>query len=124
LAKNTVRRVESMQTKAEKDIAVLIESLYNKMLNYRNQIASIEASIAFAEEYLRAKNAAYIAGIGTATELVDAELNLAKVRIERMQAAYNFDLYLAKLLEAAGISEEFLNCSRSASARHITYSQR
>lgn len=123
-AKNTVRRVESMQTKAEKDIAVLIESLYNKMLNYRNQIASIEASIAFAEEYLRAKNAAYIAGIGTATELVDAELNLAKVRIERMQAAYNFDLYFAKLLEAAGISEEFLNCSRSASARHITYSQR
>ena len=122
-ARNTVRRVEALQTKAEKDIAILVESIYNKMINYRNQITSIEASIAFAEEYLRAKNAAYLEGMGTSTDLVDAELNLAKVRIERMQAAYNFDLYLAKLLEAAGISDRFLTYSRSANARQITYNK-
>ncbi len=122
-AKNTVRRVEALQTKAGKDVAIWVESIYNKMVNYRNQIESIEASIAFAEEYLRAKNAAYLEGLGTSTDLVDAELNLAKVKIERMQAAYNFDLYLAKLLEAAGISDQFLDYSRSASARQITYSK-
>ena len=122
-AKNTVRRVEALQTKAEKDISILVESLYNNMINYRNQITSIESSIAFAEEYLRAKNAAYLEGMGTSTDLVDAELNLAKVRIERMQAAYNFDLYLAKLLEAAGMSNEFLNYSRSTNARQITYNK-
>ena len=122
-AKNTVRRVEALQTKAGKDIAILVESIYNKMMNYRNQITSIESSIAFAEEYLRAKNAAYLEGMGTSTDLVDAELNLAKVRIERMQAAYNFDLYLAKLLEAAGISDRFLDYSRSTNARRITYNK-
>ena len=120
-ARNTVRRVEQLKVKADKDISVLIESLYSKMLNYRNQISSIESSIAFAEEYLRAKNAAYVEGMATSTDLIDAELNLAKVRIERMQAAYNFDVSLAKLLEAAGISEEFIGYSRSANARHITY---
>lgn len=122
-AKNTVRRVEALQTKAGKDIAILVESIYNKMMNYRNQITSIESSIAFAEEYLRAKNAAYLEGMGTSTDLVDAELNLAKVRIERMQAAYNFDLYLAKLLEAAGVSDRFLDYSRSTNARRITYNK-
>lgn len=122
-ARNTVRRVEALQTKAGKDIAILVESIYNKMMNYRNQITSIESSIAFAEEYLRAKNAAYLEGMGTSTDLVDAELNLAKVRIERMQAAYNFDLYLAKLLEATGISDRFLTYSRSANARPITYNK-
>lgn len=122
-ARNTVRRVEALQTKAGKDIAILVESIYNKMMNYRNQITSIESSIAFAEEYLRAKNAAYLEGMGTSTDLVDAELNLAKVRIERMQAAYNFDLYLAKLLEAAGISDRFLDYSRSTNARRITYNK-
>ena len=113
--------MEQLKVKADKDISVLIESLYSKMLNYRNQISSIESSIAFAEEYLRAKNAAYVEGMATSTDLIDAELNLAKVRIERMQAAYNFDVSLAKLLEAAGISEEFIGYSRSANARHITY---
>lgn len=122
-AKNTMRRVEALQTKAEKDIAILVESIYNKMINYRNQITSIESSIAFAEEYLRAKNAAYLEGMGTSTDLIDAELNLAKVKIERMQAAYNFDLYLAKLLEAAGISDEFMTYSRGINARQITYNK-
>ncbi len=121
-ARNTVRRVEALQVKAGEDISVLIENLYNTMLNFRNSLDSIETSIAFAEEYLRAKNAAFLEGMGTTTELIDAELNLAKVRIERMQAAYNFDLSLARLMEAAGISGQFLTYAARSDARTINYS--
>ena len=53
------------------------------------------------------KNAAFLEGMSSSTDLIDAELNLAGVRTERLQAAYNFDLLLAQLLEAAGISDEF-----------------
>ena len=49
-AKQTVRRVEALQDKAGNDISVLVEKLYNQMENYRTQMASIEASLAFAEE--------------------------------------------------------------------------
>lgn len=52
-AKQTVRRVEALQDKAGNDISVLVEKLYNQMENYRTQMASIEASLAFAEEYLK-----------------------------------------------------------------------
>jgi len=110
--------------KAGKDISVLVEKLYNQMMNYRNQMTSIDASLAFAEEYLRMKNAAFLEGMSSSTDLIDAELNLAGVRTERLQAAYNFDLLLAQLLEAAGISDEFSAYARRADARPILFDKK
>lgn len=120
-AKQTVYRVESLQNKAQQDISVLIEKLYNQIVNYANQMTSIESSIAFAEEYLHMKNEAFLEGMCSSSELIDAELNLAKVKTERMQAAYGYDLALAKLLEAAGMSDSFTQYARRADARAITF---
>ena len=120
-AKQTVRRVEALQTKAEEDISVLIEKLYNQMDNYRTQMTSIESSLAFAEEYLKAKNAAFLEGMSSSSDLIDAELNLAKVRTERIQTAYQYDVLLAQLLEAAGASDEFMEYMRRSDTRHISY---
>ena len=115
---------DSLQNKAGKDISVLVEKLYNQMMNYRNQMTSIDASLNFAEEYLRMKNAAFLEGMSSSTDLIDAELNLAGVRTERLQAAYNFDLLLAQLLEAAGISDEFSAYARRADARPILFDKK
>ncbi len=120
-AKQTVRRVGELQTKAEQDIAVLVEKLYNQMLNYRNQMTSIDASLTFAEEYLRMKNAAFLEGMASSSDLIDAELNLAGVRTERLQAAFHFDLLLAQLLEAAGSSDDFAAYARRSDARAIYF---
>ena len=123
-AKQTVRRVGELQNKAGQDVAVLVEKLYNQMMNYRNQMTSIDASLAFAEEYLRMKNAAFLEGMSSSSDLIDAELNLAGVRTERLQAAYNYDLLLAQLLEAAGISEEFPTYARRSDARQILFDKK
>ena len=120
-AKQTVRRVEALQDKAGNDISVLVEKLYNQMENYRTQMASIEASLAFAEEDLKTKNAAFLEGMSSSTDLIDAELNLAKVKTERIEAAYRYDVSLAQLLEAAGISDEFTAYMRRQDARRITF---
>ena len=106
-----------MQDKAGNDISVLVEKLYNQMENYRTQMASIEASLAFAEEYLKTKNAAFLEGMSSSTDLIDAELNLT----ERIEAAYRYDVSLAQLLEAAGISDEFTAYMRRQDARRITF---
>jgi hypothetical protein len=45
------------------------------------------------------------------------------VRTERLQAAYNFDVLLAQLLEAAGISDEFAAYARRMDARVILFDQ-
>ena len=98
-AKQTVRRVGELQNKAGKDIAVL----------------------KFAEEYLRMKNAAFLEGMSSSSDLIDAELNLAGVRTERLQAAYNYDLLLARLLEAAGISDEYPSYARRNDAQAVLF---
>ena len=122
-ARQTALRVETLREKADQDIAVLIESLYARMLNYRNQVASIEASMAFATEYLKSKETAFREGMSSSTDLIDAQLNLAKVRVERMQAAYNYDVALAKLLEAAGMSDDFTTYLLRGTVRSIRYDQ-
>ena len=123
-ARQTVRRVDALQEKARQDIGLLLEKIYARLLNSRNRLESIEASMTFAEEYLRAKESAFLQGMSTSTDLVDAELKLAKVRIERMQAAFEFDRSLAQLLEAAGISDEFANYARRSDARPIEFDRR
>jgi len=123
-AKQTVRRVEELENKAGNDIAVSIEQLYNQLQNCRNQMTSIDASLAFAEEYLRMKNAAFLEGMASSSDLIDAELNLAGVRTERLQAAYNYDKLLAQLLEAAGVSEEFASYARRTDARPIHFDKK
>ena len=123
-AKQTARRVSELQNKAGKDISVLVEKLYNQMMNYRNQMTSIDASLAFAEEYLRMKNAAFLEGMSSSSDLIDAELNLAGVRTERLQAAYNYDLLLAQLLEAAGISDEFPAYARRNDAQPVFFDKK
>lgn len=120
-AKNTVRQVESLQNKAENDIDLLVEKLYNELVNYSDRMPSVEKTLEFATEYLRVKSAGFKEGIGTSVDVIDAELNLAKTRIERLQTAYNFDLALAKLLEAAGASDDFLLYAKGRTASLVMF---
>ena len=106
-AKQTARRVGALQNKAGKDISVLVEKLYNQMMNYRNQMTSIDASLNFAEEYLRMKNAAFLEGMSSSSDLID-----------------NFDLLLAQLLETAGISDEFPAYARRSDARPVLFDKK
>lgn len=122
-AKQTERRVATLEQKAGADIGVLVEKLYNQMLHYGNQLSSIDASLAFAEEYLKTQNAAFREGMGSSSDLIDAELNLAKVRAERLQAAYQYDVLLAQLLEAAGLSCDFAAYARRDDARPIVFQE-
>ena len=118
-AKEIVQEVEQIAIKAHDDINLLIEELYNQLLNYHNHIISINSSIRFAEEYRQAKEIAFKEGWTTASDLIDAELNLAKARTERLEAAFNYDVTLAKLLEAAGISTKFTDYIQQSSIQTI-----
>lgn len=108
-AKATANEVEQIAAGVHKDINLLIDKLYNQLQNYHNRLNSIASSIRFAEEYHQAKGRAFQEGLATASELIDAELNLAKARTERLEAAFKYDTTLAKLLEAAGISINFMD---------------
>ena len=110
-----------LTVKAEDDIALLVENIYNQLQNCLHTIVSTQAAIRFATEYLRDKELAFRDGWSSATELIDAELNLAKTRTELIEAAYMYDVTLAKLLEAAGVSHRYESYLSNPNTKSITF---
>lgn len=104
-AKSQVKQVEAMELKANTDIMILVEKLYNSLLGAEQQVAASEKSIEFGREYLRIKEKAFAEGMATSSDVIDAQLNLSKYKTERLAALYAFDLSLAKLLALSGESD-------------------
>ena len=71
------------------------------------QFDALEASLALAEENLHVQRRAFEEGFATSLNVVDAQLSLSGVQMERLVAAFDFDVALAELLEASGQSERF-----------------
>lgn len=118
-ARLQLRRVEALERDAEQDILLQVESLYNEVEAILATVSAVERSERFAEEFLRAKSRAFCEGMATATDIVDATLNLSRARLERVQTAYEFDVALARLLEASGVAESFLQYLHSQAAQSV-----
>lgn len=118
-ARLQLRRVEALEQKVERDISLLVESLYNGVQSVLATVSAVERSERFAEEFLRAKRNAFHEGMATATDVVDATLNLSRAKLERVQTAYEFDLALARLLEASGMAMAFSQYLNSKTAKSI-----
>ena len=116
-ARQQLCRVEALEQKAERDVSLLVESLYNEVQSVLSTVSAVERSERFAEEFLRSKRNAFREGMATATDVVDASLNLSRARLERVQTAYEFDLVLARLLEASGMADTFLRYLHSKTAK-------
>lgn len=68
-------------------------------------------------EVLRLREAGLREGTSTTLDLIDAQLNNAKVQTERAQAAHDYVLALAALLESSGLSDEFANYMAQADVK-------
>ena len=60
-----------------------------------------------------------VLGYETATDVVDATLNLSRARLERVRTAYEFDTALARLLNVAGMYNTFLQYLHAPSAQSV-----
>ena len=118
-ARLQLRQVEALETKAERDIVLLIKDLYNDVEAVMSTVEAVERSERFAEEFLRTQRLAFREGAATSTDVVDAALSLSRAKLEKVQTAYEFDLALARLLEASGMGEEFVRYLHSKGAHSI-----
>ena len=98
---------------------LLIKDLYNDVEAVMSTVEAVERSERFAEEFLRTQRLAFREGAATSTDVVDAVLSLSRAKLEKVQTAYEFDLALARLLEASGMGEEFVRYLHSKGAHSI-----
>ena len=120
-AKLKVAQVEEFEQKASKDIQTGVEKYYQELQMSLEQIKELETAQEFTEEYFRVRQKAFHEGMATSTDVVDANLALVKVKIERLQAAYQFDVSLARLLEVCGLSEKFSTYQMSSKVKVETF---
>jgi hypothetical protein len=100
-------RVRSLARKADRDVATLVEQSWRRATNALDQFDTLAASRALARESVRVRTRAFEEGVGTSLEVVDAQLSLARVELERLAASYDFAVALADLLAASGEAGRF-----------------
>lgn len=102
-----VAQAERTDAQARSDITLLVERNWRLLEQARRQFFSLQPGLDVADEVLRLRKAGLREGTSTAVDLMDAEMAVAKVQTERAQAAYDYVVALASLLEGCGLSEEF-----------------
>lgn len=102
-----VAQAEHTDAQARNDLALLVERNWRLVEQARRQFLSMQPGADVAEEVLRLRKVGLREGTSTAVDLMDAEMYAAKVQTERAQAAYEYVVALANLLEGCGLSEEF-----------------
>jgi outer membrane protein TolC len=106
-ARHQVKSVEAMRAQAEKDLATLVDVRLQELQKAQERFKALESTVELAKENERVRTKAFEAGMSTSLEVTDAQLMLAKARLGRLAAAYDYDVALARLLEASGQSEKF-----------------
>lgn len=106
-SKQAEESTKLLAARAEKDIRTLVEQQYITMENARADYEASLKSLAFTEEYLRARQKAFNQGMATSLDVVDAELALSNSKMSAIQAAYKFDMALINMLSTSGMFDSF-----------------
>jgi outer membrane protein TolC len=120
-AKYLEMQAEDFYAKSESDIHSAITKYYQELHMYLEQINELNAAMDFTTEYSRAREKAFSEGMATTTQVSDANLAVARAKIERLQAIYAWDVSLSKLLYYSGLSDHFVGYMKRPDAEQARY---
>lgn len=116
---NKIKVGETMQSqiafaeqKAFADVEAYLTKLYEELQMHMEQKTEMESTLELAHEYAISTEKAFSEGFATSTTVVDAYTKVAQVKVLRLKVLYDYDVTLAKLMQIAGIPEQYVNyCS-------------
>ncbi|SFL62231.1 TolC family protein [Pelosinus propionicus] len=93
------------QAKQKKDsIQLAVREAYLNMIEAEKRIDTSQVTVEQAEENLKIAEVRYSAGVGTNTEVIDAQVALTKAKTNYIQAMYDFNTNKASLIKAMGVN--------------------
>lgn len=107
-------QAEAGVREAENQVALGVRKAWNELETARHQYLLLDSSIEQARENLRLQELSFREGQSTSLDVIDARLSLGGARIERAQAAYQYDVALAQLLEVSGQMDRYDEFRRRA----------
>ena len=93
---------------AKFNLESLVIKQYQELMKNKEQYDSATKSVEDATEALRTTNLAFKEGFGTSLQVTDAQMMLSKVKIERLNSVYNYDVNLTDLLKTNGDTNSIL----------------
>ena len=93
---------------AKFNLESLVIKQYQELMKNKEKYDSSSKSIENAQEALRTATLAFKEGFGTSLQVTDAQMMLSKVKIERLNSIYNYDVTLADLLKTNGDTNSIL----------------
>jgi outer membrane protein TolC len=106
-AKSAIRQLEHLQSQTRNDLAVLVEKTYRQAEQAIEEYQGLASSLKLAEETVGLRSKSFRQGLSTSLDVVDAEMFLTGVKIQRAAAIYSYVVALAKLLAVSGRMETF-----------------
>lgn len=107
-SKSGVKSVKEEVENAQSNIILLVEKEYYNLENTISNISATRRAIDFAESYFNSALEGFRVGVVSSADLMDACTELAATKVEYLNAAYENTLTLARLLEASGLSDTFI----------------
>lgn len=119
-AADCVRRQVKYETiDAQNNIESLVTKQYEELMKYKEQYESTNKSIESANEALRTATLAFNEGLGTSLTVTDAQTALSGIKIQRLNAIYNYDSTLTQLLGTNGNAEDILEYIKNSTKEKL-----
>lgn len=107
-------QAEAGLREARNQITNGVTKAYNDLESARQQFLLLDSSIALARESLRLQELSFREGQVTSLDVIDSRLQLGSTMVERAQAAYEYDIALARLLDISGRLDRYHDYVRKA----------
>jgi len=110
---NTMQQqVEFAEEQANNNLEAYLSKLYQELLMQMEQKQELQSTLALATEYSASTEKAFNQGLATSTSVVDAYVKVAQVKALSLKVMYDYDVALARFLQASGTPAEFITyCS-------------
>lgn len=115
--------LEVEKQKAEDDLAVAVDKFYSQTQVALDNVAALRTTLELSGEIVRARQQSFLEGMATSTEVIDAELLLAKIRVATLMAFFQFDTGLINLLATCGMPDAFAEYARSGETENTIFNQ-
>ncbi|MGB3320662.1 MAG: TolC family protein [Sphingopyxis granuli] len=101
-ARQTVLQAHAGLQEARTQIEIGVAKAWNEAEAARRRFLLLDSSLESAAENLRLQSLSYREQQATSLDVIDAELGLGRARIQHAQAAHDYVLALAQLLDVSG----------------------
>lgn len=108
-AKLIENEVEFLQKDLSDQIDLWLTNSYLEVNNNKTQYDKLNSSVALAKENLRQNEKRFETGMGTSLEVIDAQLSLEKVELNKLTTLYQYYSSIANLYLATGNPSEIFN---------------